>query len=306
MRRAAIAAVVGVTLVGMLTVMAAVGVLADLGGALGGELAPSAQATATIPPEYLALYQRAATTCPGLPWSVLAGIGTIESDHGRSTAPGVRTGANRAGARGPMQFLPATFDQYALPVPPGGADPPSPYDPTDAVHAAARLLCDNGARDGTDLPGAVFAYNHADWYVQDVLALAASYDTSGGAGAAVAYATAQLGTPYRWGGEGPGGFDCSGLVQAAYAVVGIRLPRVAQQQYDTGPRLPAGMPLLPGDLVFFGTSPTHVTHVGMVVSPGLMVDAPYTGAVVRIEPYARPTYLGATRPAARTSSSPRP
>lgn len=103
-------------------------------------------------------------------------------------------------------------------------------------------------------------------------------------------AQAQLGTPYRWGGEGPGGFDCSGLVQAAYAAAGIRLPRVAQQQYNTGPHLRPDAPLLPGDLVFFGTSSTHVTHVGMVVSPGLMIDAPFTGAIVRIEPSrGRPT-----------------
>ena len=59
------------------------------------------------------------------------------------------------------------------------------------------------------------------------------------AAAAVSWALGQLGTPYRWGGEGPGGFDCSGLVQAAYGAAGVRLPRVAQDQYDAGPRLPA-------------------------------------------------------------------
>ena len=55
----------------------------------------------------------AAQTCPGLPWGVLAGIGEVESDHGQSTAPGVHSGANFAGAEGPMQFEPATFARYA-------------------------------------------------------------------------------------------------------------------------------------------------------------------------------------------------
>jgi cell wall-associated NlpC family hydrolase len=121
---------------------------------------------------------------------------------------------------------------------------------------------------------------------------------TGPAGSALNFALAQLGTPYRWGGEGPGGFDCSGLVQAAYATAGIALPRVAQQQFDTGPAIPPGAPLQPGDLVFFGSDAAHVEHVGMVAGPGLMVDAPFTGAVVRFDGYQRESYLGATRPAA--------
>lgn len=307
-RRVALAAA-AVLLVPVLLLGAAAGLFGGgpgLGGALDPAVAPSAKALATIPPDYLALYQRAAQSCPGLPWTVLAAIGTTESDNGRSDAPGVHTGANQAGAEGPMQFLPATFARYALPVPPGGAAPPSPYDPADAVWAAARLLCANGARDANDLPGAIFAYNHARWYVRDVLTLAAAFAaTSGGADAAVAFALAQLGTPYRWGGEGPqqGGFDCSGLVQVAFATAGVHLPRTAQAQYDTGPHLAPDQPPLPGDLVFFGAGPAAVTHVGIVVGPGLMVDAPHTGALVRVEPYARPGLLGATRPAALAPSS---
>jgi cell wall-associated NlpC family hydrolase len=117
------------------------------------------------------------------------------------------------------------------------------------------------------------------------------------AAAAVSWALARLGTPYRWGGEGDGGFDCSGLVQAAYAAAGVPLPRVAQDQYDKGPQLPSRAPLQPGDLVFFGTSPTGVDHVGIVVAPGEMVDAPHTGAVVRVEPIWSDGFVGATRPA---------
>jgi membrane-bound lytic murein transglycosylase B len=74
-----------------------------------------------------------------------------------------------------MQFLPATFAAYALPVPPGGAVPPSPYDPTDAAYAAARMLCADGALDGSDVSEAVYAYNHSSAYVAEVLSLAATY-----------------------------------------------------------------------------------------------------------------------------------
>jgi len=281
-----------------------------IAAALGGEAAPTtirATAAAAIPPDYLSLYQQAAATCPDLPWQLLAAIGTVESGNGTSTAPGVHTGANDAGAEGPMQFEPATFTEYADPVPPGGANPPSPYDPVDSVYAAARDLCANGARNGADLPAAVYAYNHSDSYVQQVLALAGQLTAGGGAGvaagetpaaaAAVAYALAQVGTPYQWGGDEPGGFDCSGLTEAAYQSAGIQLPRTAQQQYDAGPPVPPGRPLEPGDLVFFGGDSTHVEHVGILLNSAEMIDAPHSGAVVRVEPYRWSDYLGATRPA---------
>ena len=281
-------------------VVLAAGAGAGIASLLGGGSPPSATATAQVPPAMLALYQQAAAVCPGLPWTVLAAIGTVESDNGQSTLPGVRSGANPAGAEGDMQELPATFAAYAFPVPPGGANPPSPYDPTDAVYAAARMLCANGAANGADLQAAVLSYNHASWYVAEVLALARSYGqtqaqivAAGSAGAVAAdWALAQVGTPYVWGGETPGvGFDCSGLVQAAYKVAGITLPRTAQAQYDATTKLAPGDPLAPGDLVFFGQSTTAIEHVGLVVSPTTMVDAPHTGAEVRVEPF--PAALGA-------------
>src|SRR2546428_14118456 len=70
---------------------------------------PSAIAVGDIPSNYLQLYQDAAAACPGLGWTVLAGIGKIESNHGRSNLPGVHSGQNSAGAMGPMQFLAGTW-----------------------------------------------------------------------------------------------------------------------------------------------------------------------------------------------------
>jgi hypothetical protein len=311
--------------IGLAVVVIGTAVLASAVSMLGaGGAAPGASsaATAKIPPAMLALYQEAAITCPGLPWTILAAIGTVESDNGQSNLPGVHSGANAAGAEGPMQFEPKTFAAYDEPVPPGGATPPSPYDPTDAVYAAARLLCADGASGGEDLSGAVYAYNHSAAYVAQVLALAQTYAatptgvgtvvaaTGTGAGAAaVSWALSQIGTPYVWGGETPGvGFDCSGLVQAAYAVAGVALPRVAQDQYDTTPKEAPGADLAPGDLVFFGGGPGTIDHVGLFVGvvngQDVMVDAPHTGADVRAEAFPAALgasfgsllYVGATRP----------
>jgi len=140
---------------------------------LSGE--PITLARADIPADYLTWYISAAQTCPGLPWPVLAGIGKVESDHGRSTLPGVHRGANFAGAEGPMQFLPGTFGEFAVNADPG--QPLSPYDPADAIFTAARMLCADGARGGrtAGIEQAIFAYNHAGWYVAEVLSWAGVY-----------------------------------------------------------------------------------------------------------------------------------
>jgi len=132
-------------------------------------LAKAAPPSADIPSTYLALYQAGAHSCPGLSWTVLAGIGKVETDHGRSTLPGVHSGENFAGAGGPMQFLSGTWRRYGR-----GGDR---YDPADAIPAAARLLCANGAPH--NLRRAIFAYNPAWWYVDQVIAFARSYQAGG-------------------------------------------------------------------------------------------------------------------------------
>jgi cell wall-associated NlpC family hydrolase len=276
---------------------------------------------ADIPPEYCLLYVTAAPNCPGLDWTVLAAIGKVETDHGRSELPGVHEGENSAGAGGPMQFLAPTFSGVIAEhqIPPGGADPPSRHNPHDAIHAAAFLLCDEGVRRG-DMRAAIFAYNHADWYVDDILEQAGKYAeaaaTSVGNGdcnaiqapnaitlTAINYACGQRGLPYVWGGNGPDGgykgFDCSGLTKAAYAAAGITLPRTAHTQFHAGPRVPAGQPLLPGDLVFYGNPNTKIHHVGLYIGGGMMINAPTFGQPVQIESYRyhNDRYTGATRPA---------
>lgn len=128
----------------------------------------SAFAQATIPASYLALYRAAATTCPGLPWTVLAGIGAVETGHGANVHRSIK------GAEGPMQFLPSTFAAYG--VDGDGDGYADIQNPADAIYSAARYLCLSGAsRGGQSLYDAIWAYNHADWYVRLVVEYANAY-----------------------------------------------------------------------------------------------------------------------------------
>jgi cell wall-associated NlpC family hydrolase len=117
--------------------------------------------------------------------------------------------------------------------------------------------------------------------------------TSSKGAAAVWWAEKALGRPYQWGAAGPNSFDCSGLVKWAYGHVGIDLPHYSGAQIGVGARV-ARANLEPGDLVFFG-SPIH--HVGMYIGGGDFIEAPYTGANVRIATLGnRYDYAGACRP----------
>ena len=124
----------------------------------------------TLPASYLQLFQAsAARYCPGLSWTVLAAIGQIES------ADGTNEGPSTAGAQGPMQFLPSTWAVWGIDGF-GQTGPPNVLNPYDAVPSAARLLCaDGAAAGGSSLYNAIFDYNHAGWYVREVLGLAAEY-----------------------------------------------------------------------------------------------------------------------------------
>jgi hypothetical protein len=140
---------------------------------------PSGTARADIPGRYLGLYQQAARhQCPGLSWTILAGVGRVESDHGRSRAPGVRSGWNRAGAAGPMQFgigkgrAANAWARY------GTGRRADVYKPEQAIPAAARKMCADGAP--RHLDGALYAYNPSSRYVARVKRWAARYTQGGG------------------------------------------------------------------------------------------------------------------------------
>jgi murein DD-endopeptidase MepM/ murein hydrolase activator NlpD len=118
----------------------------------------------SIPPFLLPIYQACGTQY-GVPWEVLASINRIE------TAFGTNLNVSTAGALGWMQFMPATWDMYGVDANNDGRK--DPYNPVDAICAAARYLKAAGAED--DLYQAIFAYNHADWYVDEVLLYAKQY-----------------------------------------------------------------------------------------------------------------------------------
>ncbi|HEV7459498.1 MAG TPA: lytic transglycosylase domain-containing protein, partial [Solirubrobacteraceae bacterium] len=111
-----------------------------------------------IPPFLLPIYQAAGTQY-GIPWQVLAAINEIETDYGRNLS------VSSAGALGWMQFIPSSWSTYGVDA--NGDGKKDPYNPVDAIFAAARYL--KAAGGDKDINKAIFAYNHADWYVQSVI-----------------------------------------------------------------------------------------------------------------------------------------
>ncbi|HET8631619.1 MAG TPA: bifunctional lytic transglycosylase/C40 family peptidase [Thermomicrobiales bacterium] len=286
--------VMAAVVVGLLTSLA--GALTGAPGAPGGAVIGPGPATGEIPAAILALLPRAAGACPGLPWPVLAAIAGVESGFdARAVGPYLPQFADTPDehALGMMQFLPSTYRGYSARVDrlTGknlGAD--GIWDPESSLAAAALYLCDNGAPG--DLRAAIYAYNHAGRYVDEVLAQAAAYGYlqpgSAGTAAVIPVAERYLGWPYLWGGASPqdGGFDCSGLVQYVFAQVGIQLPRTAAEQYAAVTLLPNPAELRPGDLLFFAQTYADpndwITHVGIYLGNGQMINAPDEGERIEI------------------------
>jgi cell wall-associated NlpC family hydrolase len=290
-----------------------------------GQTAPSSIAVGEIPGDLLPVYIGASYECAGLPWQVLAAIGWVESRHGGGRAdpttgqvsppivgpaidgrsgfaaiPDSSSADGWAHALGPMQFLSGTFDRWGVVAPDRlPAATPDPQNAWDAIYSAATYLC-AGQPSISDVSAAVRRYNHSDAYVRDVLAKAAEYGlgmgpsndgtlVSGSADGVVAAAMTQLGVPYAWGGTTPGvGFDCSGLVQWAYAQIGVSLPRTTGQQVSVGVAVNLE-DVRPGDLVFSrsvrrGGVVVDRGHVAIYAGGGQVVVAPHTGDVIRVRP----------------------
>ncbi|MEU8361923.1 bifunctional lytic transglycosylase/C40 family peptidase [Nonomuraea sp. NPDC048882] len=291
----------------------------------------SDSASSDIPSEYLELYKDYGKRI-GVQWNILAAVGKRETDHGRSSLPGVKSGTNSAGAAGPMQFListwggkarvamSSTFNGYASDGDGDGVG--DVYNPADAILGAAKMLKRNGAPE--NVRRALFVYNRAWWYVDQVEEIARKYAKSGAVkvppqaseecdeplveaapsdvvAKILQYALAQRGKPYLWGGTGPDSFDCSGVIYAAYKAAGLTIPRTTFGQWPFGVKVLEGEEQ-PGDLVFFnagpGTSANNPGHVGLVVSKGKMLEARcrLCGPIKVTSYQARDTRVGFTRP----------
>jgi cell wall-associated NlpC family hydrolase len=307
----------------------------------GNQPPPSSTAQNSIPSNYLFWFKKVGAQYH-VPWVILAGIAKVESDDGQTTLPGVNSGQNGFGAAGPMQIgidgaagntwggapiHPAGEQVDGVATDENGDGIADVYTPADAIAGAAKYLLENGVLDSVS--NAIFAYNHLESYVQSVLGWASQYAKGGysvspvtvddapscipgvgvasstAAATAIAFAEAQLGKPYQWGGTGPDSFDCSGLVMMAYRSAGVYIPRTSQEQWIWGPRVPAS-DVQPGDLVFFAGgdgTPTAPGHVAIVIGGGLMIESPAPGLFVRVTPYADRDPIGFTRPWAHSGAS---
>ena len=261
-----------------------------------------------IPANVKSLY-RAAAARYKVPWTLLAGVGMEETAHGRNNA------TSSAGAQGFMQFMPSTFTRYGVDGDHDGRT--SIRSDADSIFAAANYLTASGVTKGADgVRRALFAYNHADWYVNDVLTYAAAYgggtvlgdptDCGSGNGntalpalttdrarKVLAWGQAQLGEPYVFGSNGPNSWDCSSFTRTAYAQIGITLPRTAAAQRDwlaagNGYRVPASR-ARPADLVFADTyrGPNAIGHVMLVLNPATGTSLEAGGSKVQNLKYTR-------------------
>ncbi|NUK96478.1 C40 family peptidase [Streptomyces lunaelactis] len=288
-----------------------------MGGANGGRAVGLAKGA--VPALYQPLVQKGGNLCPAINPALLAAQLYQESGwNPKARSP--------AAAQGIAQFIPGTWATHGVDGDKDGDR--DVWDPADAIPSAASYDCElagyvkKAPGDPTDNMlaaynagayavikyGGVPPYRETQNYVKVIRTLEKSFARPAGrvepsrqAAGAIYFAQQKLGTKYLWGGNGTaeqgGRFDCSGLTQAAYRTVGIEMPRVANDQYNAGEH-PSRDELLPGDLVFFSDDLTNsraIRHVGLYVGGGYMINAPYTGAVIRFDKIDTPDYFGATR-----------
>jgi Transglycosylase SLT domain len=259
-----IAATVAATVAAAFVLVAA---LAALGGSSVGAAAssseaqsdsPSALAEREIPAVYLRLYEQAAERY-GLDWAILAGIGKVECDHGRAPSPSCTEEGqvNSAGAGGPMQFLASTWAEYGVDA--DGEGLPDRWDPADAIYGAADYLRASGAP--ADYGRAIFAYNHASWYVADVEAWAARYE---GAQATAFTGVGRSPLAGEAAGEGTYSVEGADLRLASETSTPVRFIRGEQAELDPGD---GHVALIPAAV------PTSVQ--AMLVAGNELQDLPY-------------------------------
>jgi cell wall-associated NlpC family hydrolase len=303
----------------------------------------SSEAADSIPANYLMWFQKVGKQY-NVPWTILAGIGEVESDDGRTTLTGVMSNSNSFGAAGPMQIgisgasgdtwggaaiHPASQVTSGVATDEDGDGKDDVYDPADAIAGAAKYLIEHNVQ--TNAESAIFAYNHADWYVEEVLSWASKYASGGftvaGATAgsgnpvttvasetcsdnggqldsfvspnaivteAITYAEEQIGKPYLFGGDGPAAYDCSGLTMMAYRAAGVNIERTSELQYASLPAV-SKSDYEVGDLVFFAGSDGTLTdpgHVGLVIGKNKMIEAYATGTNIRVSTFGLPTSPG--------------
>jgi cell wall-associated NlpC family hydrolase len=173
-----------------------------------------------------------------------------------------------------------------------------------AAAAAAAASAPSGGTGGSGGSAPAVGSTGGGGYAGGTSGWASSYSLAQGAtaaqgNAAADWALTQLGKPYVWGGAGPDVYDCSGLTMDAWASAGVPLLHWTGYQWPSGPHIPISQ-LRRGDLVFYATNtadPNTIHHVGIYIGNGQMVDAPYTGAYVRIDSIYWTGLIGATRPA---------
>jgi cell wall-associated NlpC family hydrolase len=163
---------------------------------------------------------------------------------------------------------------------------------TEESLAAEKKTVDAKLAEAEDLLDRLKAEEREEILSRGSARVPSSVPASGRAAAAISYAMAQVGDAYVYGAAGPSAFDCSGLTMMAWAQAGVALPHSSSAQYSSGPHV-AEADLQPGDLVFY-YSP--ISHVGMYIGNGLIVNALNPGAGVRVSDLHSMPYVGAVRP----------